>query len=91
MPPLRPESRWSATFVQTISVISAVALATWYVRGTYEDVMRSQNELKAQIAAIQQSLDTKYVTHDQADRYASAFRWENRNANITVPEPKLFQ
>jgi hypothetical protein len=53
--------------------------------------MRSQNELKAQVAAIQQSLDTKYVTHEQADRYASAFRWENRNANISVPEPKLFQ
>jgi hypothetical protein len=77
--------------VQTVSVITTVAIAVWYVRGTYEEVLAGQREIKRQLTEMRDDLDTRYVTQEQADRYAASYRWENRSLNLVVPEPKLFR
>jgi hypothetical protein len=91
MPPLRPESRWSSTLVQTVSVIATVAVSAWYVRGTYEEVIREQAQFGRELKQLRSDLDTRYVTQDQAERYASNFRWINRAVSIEVPEPSKFK
>lgn len=97
---LRPETKWSATLVQTVAVVGTLVVAGWYVRGTYEamirgqaDIQAQQVEIKTQLVGMQDAinaLDARYITLDQADRYASAFRWENRSLSISVPDPRNY-
>lgn len=78
MPPLKPETRWSATLVQTCSVLACLCGTAWYIRGEVESIRQSQ-------ARIEAFIREQAVTQDQAERYAAAFRWENRNTEVVVP------
>ena len=78
MPPLKPETRWSATLVQTGSVIACLLGVGWYIRGEVEGIRQSQ-------ARVEAFIKEQAITQEQAERYAAAFRWENRHVDLSVP------
>lgn len=84
MPPLKPETRWSATLVQTCSVIGCLFFSAWYIRGEVEAIRQSQ-------ARVETFIREQAVTQEQAERYAAAFRWENRNLEIIVPSVREYR
>lgn len=88
---LKPESRWSATLIQTVSVLSAVAVAVWVLRGELEAMRSESSKINDRLVSIETFMKSEAVTQSQAERYAAAFRWENRSLDLTVPEPKRYQ
>ena len=95
---VKPESRWSSTFAQTWAIISAIvvstAAATWFLSNAYQALIAEMKALRTEVAAVQSSVSSlrgQVVTQTQAERYAAAFKWENRVMNIAVPDPKSFQ
>lgn len=87
---IKPESRWVATLAQTFAIITSVVVATWLVRGSYEQVIAEQRAVRTEIDALKRTLEREVVTAAQAERYASDFRWENRDKGIFVPDVKFY-
>jgi len=84
MPPLKPESIWSASLAQTCAIIAAIVVATWHTTLEFAEMKAAQQRIEAFIR-------DEAVTQAQATSYAAAFRWENRSENLVVPEPKNYR
>ena len=91
MPPLKPETRWSATLVQTCSVIGAVTIAVWFIRGEFEAIRSDMKANRDTLARMEEFMRSEVVTQTQAERYAAAFQWENRSLPLIVPEVKSYR
>lgn len=88
---LKPETFWRSTLAQTFVGIVGVSSAAWYCRGLAEEARAELRSLRAEVVALRSDMDRKFVTQSQAERYAAAFRWENRGAGIVVPDVILYR
>jgi hypothetical protein len=95
MPALHAETPVKSTVSKTVallvSVISAASGASWFLAvqvSAYRDTLR---QMDARLASIESFMRTEAVTQSQAERYAAAFKWENRAISIVVPTPADYQ
>lgn len=65
------------------STIGTTAVLVWYAA-------LQVSELNRRLASIEEFIRNEAVTQSQAKDYASAFRWENRELRITVPDPSIY-
>lgn len=91
MPPLKPETRWSATLIQTCAFVGCIGSATWVLRGELEAFRVELAAIRDNQARVELFLRNEVVTQRQADRFAASFRWENRALNLSVPDPANYR
>ncbi len=95
MSTLKPESRWTASLAQTCAIIAAVAAAVWVMRGEFEAMRNAhtqgQAEANKRLSSIETFIKSNAVTITHAERYAAAFRWENRGQGVIVPDIMLYR
>lgn len=88
MSSLHSETPVKSTVSKTVAIlgstISMTAIVVWYAAGQV-------SELNRRLASIEEFIRSEAVTQSQAERYAAAFRWENRELRIVVPEPGFYQ
>ena len=88
MPALHSETPVKSTVSRTVSILGSIigttAVVVWYAAGQVA-------ELNRRLASIETFMRDEAVTQSQAERYAAAFKWENRALNIVVPEPEDYQ
>lgn len=88
MPPaLNPETKLSLSLAQAWGIGSSVVIAC-VLASVF--VVRKLDSLEQGQARIEAFITHEAVSRNDAERYASAFRWENRNLGITVPDPKTY-
>lgn len=57
----------------------------------YTNTMEARfSKIDARLSSIDTFMRNEAVTQSQAERYANAFRWDNRNINLSVPPPSDF-
>lgn len=88
---LKPESFWRSTLAQTLMGACFLVTCAWYARGYAEELKSEIRGLRQDVSALHDSIDKNVVTHAQAERYAAAFRWENRGLGITVPDVSKYR
>lgn len=86
MTTFKPESLWRSTIAQTVLGAAFLLTSAWYARGYAEDLKGEIRALRQDVTAIRDSMAKQYVTQSQAERYAAAFRWENRGQGLVVPD-----
>jgi len=87
---LKPGSIWSSSLAQTAAGLAIVTVAGWQVRGYTEEMRGEIRALREDVAGLRESFDKQVITQAQAERYAAAFRWENRGTGVVVPDLRLF-
>jgi heme-degrading monooxygenase HmoA len=81
-----------AKFIAVIaSTASLAASGAWYLAVQVSAYKEALDKVDARIAGIESFMRHEAVTQSQAERYASVFRWENRDMRIVVPDPELYR
>ena len=88
---ITPETVFKSTLAKIVSAAIFIITSTWWLRGHFEDIKRGQENTDTRLSAIESFMKSEAVTQSQAERYAAAFRWENRGLDIAVPDPKRYQ
>ena len=93
--PIHAETPVRATIAKLIAGIITVSGAVWYVRGAVADYQAAMSYrmdiIDRRLTSIEQFIRHEAVTQSQAERYANAFKWENRALGISVPDPAHYQ
>jgi hypothetical protein len=91
-PPLHADSPIRATIAQlwtaAITLVAVTAPCVWWVNDTYREMRAESAELRAEVVAMRQQLDSKFVTWTDARILALELKEANRPLNIVMPEIK---
>jgi len=88
---LTSDTPFRSTLAKLLSALLFVVSATWWLRGEFEDLKQGQIRTAERLSSIEAFMKSEAVTQAQAERYAAAFRWENRSLDLAVPEPRRYQ
>jgi hypothetical protein len=95
MPSLHAETPIKSTVSKTVAVLSSIISAAvavgFYAAFFLSDLAKQRDETNRRLSSIETFMRNEVVTQSQAERYAAAFKWENRDLRIVVPEPANFQ
>jgi predicted cation transporter len=96
MPPaIHAETPVKSTVAKTVALLASTASlaagGAWYLAVQVSAYKEELNKVNTRLVSIETFIRNEVVTQSQAERYASVFRWENRELGITVPEPSRYQ
>ena len=85
------KSTVSKTAAFIVAIVSAAFSMGVYVTVQLSSVSAQAIETNRRLSSIEGFIRNEVVTQSQAERYAAAFKWENRALHIVVPEPAAYQ
>lgn len=95
MPALSIDTIFKSTLGKIVSGALALTVLVWQGRGAISNYQRAMDsrfdKIDARLTSIEAFMRNEAVTQSQAERYAAAFRWENRELRIVVPKPEDYQ
>lgn len=91
MPALSIDTIFKSTLGKVVTGAAALTVLVWQGRGVAEAVTTRMDKIDARLTSIETFMRHEAVTQSQAERYAAAFKWENRDLRIVVPEPELYR
>jgi hypothetical protein len=84
-----------STLAKTVSILCAVTTAAagagWLLAREVSAYKETLGQVNARLTSIESFMRHEAVTQSQAERYAAAFKWENRAISIVVPAPADYQ
>src|SRR5690606_37888316 len=80
---INPNTRFSLTLVAFAGIASSLVWGTYQATNAMRDI---RDELVSIRKDLQTSAENQWTVTDM-ERFAGRMRWENRNLELSVPEP----